>query len=325
MVYHPFIMLQVILTSYWRFQKNLIEIGADENKCAKIKSSLLMMACKYSCLNAVHFLIECGANVAVNDEDGYTALHHACNSHYVKCLIQSGADVNLLNAVTFLSEHGANMAFKDSDGYTALHHACNSHYVKCLIQSGADVNPLSAVTFLTEHGANMALKDSDGYTALHHASYSHYSHEILKCLIQSGADVNACTKTKSTPLMMACKCGLLNAVTFLTEHGANMALKDSDGYTALHHTCNSHSHHPITLLSYLIENGADINVCTNDDYTPLMIAAQKGDINAVASLVECGANVHHRDRDGRTALHFAIYYVSPASIFEVLQFVMRPY
>ena len=48
-----------------------------------------------------------------------------------------------------------------------------------------------------------------------------------------------------------------------------------------------------------------------------MIAAQKGDINAVASLVECGANVHHRDRDGRTALHFAIYYVSPASIFEV--------
>ena len=67
----------------------------------------------------------------------------------------------------------------------------------------------------------------------------------------------------------------------------------------------------------MIENGADINACTNDDYTPLMIAAQKGDINAVASLVECGANVHHRDRDGRTALHFAIYYVSPASIFEV--------
>ena len=136
--------------------KSLIEIGADENKCAKIKSSLLMIACKYSCLNAVHFLIE--------------------------------------------------------------------------------------------YGANMALKDSDGYTALHHASNSHYSHEILKCLIQSGADVNACTKTKSTPLMMAYKCGLLNAVTFLTEHGANMALKDSDGYTALHHTCNSHSHHSITLF-----------------------------------------------------------------------------
>ena len=251
--------------------KNLIEIGADENKRAKIKSSLLMIACKYSCLNAVHFLIECGANVAVNDEDGYTALHHACNSHYLKCLIQSGADVN----------------------------------------------PLNAVTFLTEHGANMALKDSDGYIALHHASNSHYSHEILKCLIQSGADVNECTKTKSTPLMMACKCGLLNAVTFLTEHGANMALKDSDGYTALHHTCNSHSHHSITLLSYLIENGADINDCTNDDYTPLMVAAQKGDINAVASLVECGANVHHRDRDGRTAPHFAIYYISPASIVEV--------
>ena len=35
--------------------KSLIEIGADENKCAKIKSSLLMIACKYSCLNVVHF------------------------------------------------------------------------------------------------------------------------------------------------------------------------------------------------------------------------------------------------------------------------------
>ena len=26
--------------------------------------------------------------------------------------------------------------------------------------------------------------------------------------------------------------------------------------------------------------------------------------------------MHHRDRDGRTALHFAIYYISPASIVE---------
>ena len=121
------IALKILADVLLEISNNLIEIGADENKCAKIKSSLLMIACKYSCLNAVHFLIECGANVAVNDEDGYTALHHACNSHYLKCLIQSGADVNPLNAVTFLTEHGANMALKDSDDYTALHHASNSH------------------------------------------------------------------------------------------------------------------------------------------------------------------------------------------------------
>ena len=192
-----------------------------------------------------------------------------------------------------------------------------------MIENGADIDkgrndnqtPLmiaaqkghvSVATFLIEHGANVDLQDENGNTALHHTLYgSDVSCEILSCLTGSGADVNGVNKVKHTPLMIAAKRGHLNALTLLIKHGAqDVDLQDSDGYTALHYAVYS-SDISCEILSCLIGIGADVNARTNNGVTPLMIAAEEGHINAVTSLVKCGANVDLQDKYGNTALHYA--------------------
>lgn len=63
----------------------------------------------------------------------------------------------------------------------------------------------------------------------------------------------------------------------------------------------------LDILRYLVENGADINACSDDHCTPLMIAIKMGHLNVATYLVERGAKVDIKDDRGCTALHHAMY------------------
>ena len=79
-------------------------------------------------LNLVRDLIELGANLDWQDEDGWTALHRCAynnNSDIAKMLIDAGADVNI----------------QDEEGWTALHYcAYYTHpgIARMLVDAGAD-------------------------------------------------------------------------------------------------------------------------------------------------------------------------------------------
>ena len=364
-----------------------IENGADINACGTYHNCTpLMLAIRNGHTNAVNVLLQYGANVALTDDNGFTALHYACKYHgspeVLSCLINNGADVDAhssfnhnnhifllpsengyadsgkgvtpliiaaggghLSVVTFLINEGADVSLPDYYGRTALHFAVGSsdnscEILRCLIENGADINkgrndkqtPLmvaaengqvSVATFLIEHGADVELQDEDGNTALHHALFDpDVSCEILSCLIGSGADVNGVNKLKHTPLMIAANGGNINALNLLIKHGAHdVDLQDNYDWTALHHAVYG-SNFSCEILSCLIGRGADVNARTNNRDTPLMKAAAKGDINAVSSLVKCGANVDLQGKTGQTALHYAVL-GSQASICEILSCLIK--
>ena len=129
--------------------------------------------------------------------------------------------------------------------------------------------------------------------------------DILRCLIENGVDVNSFS-VDCTPLMKAVENGDKDVVTFLTDHGANVAIKDKCGYTALHRACIIYHDCSPEVLSCLIENGADVNLSTDKNRTPLMTACEYGHVNTVTILIEHGANVNLQDRDGLTAVHYAV-------------------
>ena len=334
----------------------LLENGADVNGVSVDDNSTpLMIAAASSQRDAVTFLVERGANVYLRDEDGYTALHCACMFAYVGnilgCLIENGADVNARTnedctplmtacdygysseAVKFLIEHGANVDHQDWNGQTAVHYAvnCNSYSsidaLSCLIENGADVNartydgrtPLMIATarghikvamYLIDHGAEVHDRTEALHNAVHCSCSDPSSCELLSFMIENGGDVDAKTFGNCTPLMIAAERGQIRVVTYLIEHGVPTTReyvnrRDDNGQTALHHAVQCFDPISCEILSCLIEHGGDVN-STYDNCTPLMIAAERGQMKLVTFLIEHGANLDRRDKDDQTALHYAV-------------------
>ena len=141
------------------------------------------------------------------------------------------------------------------------------------------------------------------------AAYGHL--DILRYLVENGADINACSDDHCTPLMIAIKMGHINVATYLVDHGAKVDLKDDRGCTALHHAMYYYHHDRLEVCSCLIERGADVNGCYNNKSpqngrTPLMIASRYGQLDAMTFLIKQGANVNLQDKEGETALHYAV-------------------
>jgi ankyrin repeat protein len=64
--------------------------------------------------------------------------------------------------------------------------------------------------------------------------------------------------------------------------------------------------HSVKVALALIEAGANTNVVTSNRSTPLHLAAWNGDVAIVLALLNRGAVVAARTRDGDTALHQAV-------------------
>ena len=152
---------------------------------------------------------------------------------------------------------------------------------------------------------------TSGDTVLHQAvGLTHRSCDVLSCFIENGANVNVRTAySKCTPLMIAAQRYNLNAVEFLLKHGAIVDLQDKRNKSSLHYgverALRTRFDTSFDVVSCLLNHGADLNAPMNSKYTPLMMASRSQHVTLVKFLLQQGANVLLKDKDGNTALHFA--------------------
>ncbi|KAJ1362571.1 hypothetical protein KIN20_022172 [Parelaphostrongylus tenuis] len=78
---------------------------------------------------------------------------------------------------------------------------------------------------------------------------------------------------------------------------------DEDGYMVLHRAARYNN---LEALSFLLENGADPNARTRDEWTPLHLAAHWGNHRIVERLISQGVDVNARHKFSMTALHLAV-------------------
>ena len=225
----------------------LISVGADVNLEDIDGYSPLMYACMIADLALVQKLLSTGANVrARSKKEKATALHFAAvysNSDIFNKLIASGADINA----------------KDIGGFTVLHFA---------VQGGN----IETVKLILNTGYNVNTKNNDGATALFRVEFvsdESLSLEIARMLIEAGADVN---------------------------------VKDNKGNTPLHYLTKNNP----SLIQLLSASGADVNARNSYGDTPLHIAAYHGNISSMRKLIDAGADIYALDKDGYTPHNYAI-------------------
>jgi ankyrin repeat protein len=257
---------------------------------------------------AVRSLIADRANINVPQIDGTTALHWAVRQSDLATadlLIKAGADVKAANRygltpiqlaatngqvamIEKLLAAGVDPNFANSGGETVLMNASRTGRV-------------DAIKLLLDRGANVNAKESErGQTALMWAVLENHA-DAVKLLLARGADINAKTTARTikgeyTPARPAGAAGpgIIRQRALPTAEGGMTALLFAvrDGNV------------PMTRL--LLDSGADIQLASANDTSPLIIAILNGQTEIASYLLNRGANPNAIDAYKRGPLFAAI-------------------
>lgn len=294
--------------------KLLLDNGADANaKESNRGQSALMWAIDQEHLEAARTLIEHGADVNAHSKNGFTPLLFAAKQgdlETVRTLLKAGAKVNdgtpLKNRP---AGRRAAPAADDSDptvpdGMTSL--------LMATVSGHEDVGLL-----LLENGADPNAADGTGATALHYS-------------ILDGMSMIGAVSTKLAVNKYVFRPNMITLIKALLAHGAkpNPRLVREPrlpGTTPRFSLIGSTpflfavASGDLDLMRLLIAAGADPMLGTNENTTPLMVAAglgnfedptedqKKMDLEAARMLVSLGADVNAHDIYNWTALHGAAY------------------
>ncbi len=220
------------------------------------------------------------------------------------------------SAVKTLLATGSDANARSADGSTALHWAAQN-------------DDLVLADLLIGKGAEVDAATDLGVTPLWIAA-SNASTPMVERLLEAHANPNIATPTHVTPLMVATQRGDADAVKAMLAHGADPnAREDVHGQTALMWAVSGR--HP-DIVRLLLNAHADVHARTKSwsqrvllccqyyegevdgsavvqmgGYTPLLFAAQDGDVESTKLLLAAGADVKDRAPDGSSPLVIAAH------------------
>ena len=231
-------------------------------------------AAKRGDVEAMTSLRELGVDVDDAGPRGATALARA-------------AACGQLRSVRWLLEQGADIERRSRCGWTALFAAVDAGF--------EDV-----VAMLLNHGANVDTPEEYGETPLARAARRGHT-SICKRLIDGHANLEATGLHLQTSLTIATINAHVDIVRLLLRKGANPNGHGGHGRGALFDCRN------IQIAELLVRAGAEVNPVVYYGWTPIMMAAARGDVDVVRYLIECRADVNKKDDHGRSVLAFGRY------------------
>ncbi|AIL65336.1 Ankyrin repeat protein [Rickettsiales bacterium Ac37b] len=179
---------------------------------------------------------------------------------------------------------------KDKEGNTPLFYAVSN-------------NNIPMVNFFIKKGLKVNEENAKGETPIF-AAFRHGHLKMAQHLLDKGADINHKNKEfGETPLFIVASKGNIKLLEYLFKnYKANPFQVDNRSRTILFQAVGSSN---IEMVQNLIINyGLDINRSDNVGKVPLFIAAHSCNIKMVDFLLEQGADLHHKDQAGKTALFY---------------------
>jgi len=260
----------------------------------------LILAAREGRLDAVKVLVDAKADVNMLSGNGSTALLMAIlNGNY--------------QVAAYLVDHGANPNLADKDGKAALYALVEMRNLdttdtpgpiadkgeaieltQSLLQHGADVNARLTAKPPFRGGANRNWFSEPGATPFYRAAASG-DVKMMRLLLAYGADPYITSLDNTTPLMAASGVGYLV--------GSSYSWPESDALEA------------VKLAMQL----GDVKAVNNAGLTALHGAAFRGWNGAVQMLVDGGAKLDAKDKQGRTPMNWADAFYRGGGIAPVRQ------
>ncbi len=250
--------------------KTLVAAGADVNDKTPDETSALLVAVLRGHTELAIQLLERGADPNAS-APGYTALHWASGSWETELTGPNGIDAQ--GAEEWRSLAGV------PRGRIEL--------IQALLARGADPNarlakppPRVGYTQLAIEHRVVGLNPYPGATPFLLAAMAG-DVEVMRVLAENGAEPRLASKDGTTPLMVAAGLGRYLAESRVTEVRALATVKlaldlggeinavNDSGNAALHGGAHTKAN---TIIKFLAENGADLNLRNKRGQTPLMIA-----------------------------------------------------
>ena len=147
----------------------------------------------------------------------------------------------------------------------------------------------------------------------HKSSYSYHLEscvkfdrtECLKVLINEiEMNVNHLLSSQETPISVACKFLNIKCIETLCTLGADVNIKDQNGFTPLMNVVSRHGRHEsrLQIIKILLKYGANPNAVNPHNNTPIILASQHGHVDCVKKLIKKGANLEIMNDHCKTAL-----------------------
>ncbi|KAF0297324.1 Histone-lysine N-methyltransferase EHMT2 [Amphibalanus amphitrite] len=185
-----------------------------------------------------------------------------------------------------------NQKYRECGQQTALH-VCAEH------------GHVAAAHLLVTAGAALDPVDRDLQTPLMVAA-ARAQNSVLKYLVTAGAALDAKGEDGMTPLHLAAQAGNLEGCHYLLSSGRTetgyVNRQDDGGWTPV--VWASEHKHPV-VVKYLLERGANPQLCDEEQNTGLHWAAFSGSMEIAELFLAAGCHVNSPNVHGDTPLHIA--------------------